>query len=211
MRPKLKICGITNLEDARYCAAAGADCLGFILHPQSPRNVEPAAVREMSEWLFGVDTVGVFVDVSADVVNEVALGCGFAFVQLHGDESPEYCARIDVPLIKAFRVADSTQPSALWSAAASYEGVADYFLFDTYSTEAHGGTGRTFDWSILGDYPLGTPFFLSGGISAGNVTEAVTIARPFAIDVSSSIEVSPGKKDFDRLAAFLEAFDGLSI
>jgi phosphoribosylanthranilate isomerase len=209
MHPKLKICGITNLEDARYSAAAGADFLGFILHPQSPRNVEPRAIRELSEWLSGVDTVGVFVDVNADVVNQVALDCGFSFVQLHGDESPEYCARIDAPVIKVFRVADSTDPTALWNAAADYEGVADYFLFDTYSTVARGGTGQTFDWNILGGYPLGTPFFLSGGISAANVAEAVAIARPFAIDVSSSIELSPGKKDFDRLAAFVETFDGL--
>jgi len=210
MRPKLKICGITNLEDARFAAAAGADFLGFILHPKSPRNIEPATIREISEWLSGVETVGVFVDANDEIVNEVASDCGFSLVQLHGDESPEYCTRIDVPVMKAFRVADTTTPDELWRRVAAYEGIADYFLFDAHSEREHGGTGRSFNWAILRDYPLKTPFFLAGGISAANVAEAVAMARPYAIDVSSSIESNPGKKDFDLLSTFIEAFDGLT-
>lgn len=210
MRPKLKICGITNLEDARFAAAAGADYLGFILHPPSPRNVEPQTIREIAEWLSGVDTVGVFVDAAAEIVNEIARDCGFSLVQLHGDESPEYCSDIDVPVVKAFRVSNTTRPQELWERAARYEGIADYFLFDTYSKDTHGGTGRSFDWGILRNYPLQTPFFLSGGISASNVIEAVETAHPFAIDVSSSLEENPGKKDFDLLASFIQVFDGLS-
>ena len=219
MTTRLKICGITRLEDARYAAAAGADYLGFVQYTGSPRYITPERVREIVEWIHGPQPVGVFVNAPADVVNRTAEKAGFAFVQLHGEESVSDILDIEYPVIKAFRIAPDMTPDGLYRLMQTYEQVAAYFLLDTYSDKAYGGIGRTFDWHVArppaestrepGDQPArpGSPgIFLAGGIHAGNVAEAIRTLRPFAVDVSSGLESAPGEKDFSRIDAFMQAF-----
>lgn len=209
MRPKLKICGLTRLEDARYCAAAGADYLGFIQYEASPRYVSPERVKEIVDWIHGPEAVGVFVDAGADDVNRIADAAGFALVQLHGDEPPAYCARIERPVIKALAVRPETTPASLRERMEAYAPYVRYFLLDTAKAGQRGGTGQAFDWdkarSLTGTFDV----FVAGGIDAANVGEAVRRLDPFGVDLASSVEASPGVKDFDRLADFFEAFDAL--
>ena len=206
-RPRLKICGITRLEDARFCAAAGADLLGFIQHRDSPRYINPDQVAEIVEWVYGPQTVGVFVNESPSVVNEVVQQCGLSYAQLHGDETPEYCREIEVPVIKAFHVRPDTTEGDLASAVGAFVGAATYALLDTHANDVRGGSGRVFDWNLLHDIKLDLPFFLAGGISRSNVSDAIETVRPFGVDVSSSLESTPGIKDIDLLTEFFEAFD----
>ncbi len=203
---KLKICGITRLEDARYCAAAGADLLGFIQHQASPRYIAPARVKEIAEWLYGPRTVGVFVDEDPDEVNRIAADCGFDYVQLHGSESPAYCSLIDTAIIKAIHIDNATTPGDVGDSVSRYADVAEYVLFDTRTDGAKGGTGVTFPWDIIRGLDLSVPFFLAGGISPENVVSAIKDIQPAGIDLSSSVESSPGIKDFDLLASFFDAF-----
>lgn len=209
MALKLKICGITRLPDARYCAAAGADYLGFIQHPESPRYVEPAAAKDIIDWVYGPKAVGVFVNRSAADVNAAVEAAGFALAQLHGDESPQVCADVDVPVIKAFRIGSDTSPDDLSAFFEQYEAVADYFLLDSRSEEAFGGSGKTFDWRLAAAPPGESRIFLAGGIRAANVADAVETVSPFAVDVSSGIEASPGIKEFEKIDAFFDAFNPL--
>lgn len=209
-RPKLKICGITRLEDARFCAAAGADFLGFIQFRESPRFVSAAKVAEISEWVHGAKTVGVFVNEDVDVVRRVVEETGMAYAQLHGDESPEYCEQVGVPVIKAFRVRSTSDQAELVAGVRRFSAVAEYALLDTHVPGVAGGSGATFDWNVLKGIELDLPFFLAGGIAAANVAQAIDIAGPDGIDVSSSLETEPGIKDFDLLSEFFESFDSLT-
>lgn len=206
---KLKVCGITRLEDARYAAAAGADYLGFLQHPASPRYVPPPVAKEIIGWTYGPQAVGVFVDADADEVNRVAEAVGFHLVQLHGEEPPEACARMNRPVIKAFRVAPGDTAAALRARMLPYDGIATYFLLDTHHPAQHGGTGQVFDWAVARALAADFPVFLAGGLSAANVAEAVQTVRPAGIDLSSSLEQAPGLKDFDRMAAFFDVWDTL--
>ena len=209
MRPKLKICGITRLEDARYCAAAGADFLGFIQHEASPRYVPPATAKEIIDWVYGPQPVGVFVDAPPDAVNRTAEAAGFAYVQLHGDESPEACAAAERPVIKAIPVRGDDTPAALRARMEAYAPYVDAFLLDTHHAGRRGGTGQAFDWDAARALSDEFRIFVAGGISADNVAEAVTRLQPFGVDLASSVESAPGVKDFDRLADFFESFDAL--
>jgi phosphoribosylanthranilate isomerase len=206
---KLKICGITRLEDARYAAAAGADHLGFIQHPASPRYIAPPVAKEIIGWMYGPQAVGVFVDEGADAVNRRVEEVGFHLVQLHGEESPEVCARMRCPVIKAFRVAAGDTAATLRTRMQPYDGIATYFLLDTHHTDQHGGTGQAFDWAIARTLAAEFPLFLAGGLTAANVATAVQTVRPAGIDLSSSLEQAPGIKDFDRMAAFFEVWESL--
>lgn len=203
---KLKICGITSLEDARYCAAAGADFLGFIQYKNSPRYIEPELVKQVSAWIYGAEPVGVFVNESLDAVNQCAFQAGFSYVQLHGTETPEFCTNVERPVIKAIHVTSSTSTETLRQIMRQYVEVVKYFLLDTKKADLWGGTGQSFDWSIAQGLSTEFPCFLAGGIGADNVGNAITAVRPFGIDVSSRVESSPGKKDYDKLAAFLEVY-----
>lgn len=202
---KIKICGITRLEDARFCAGAGADYLGFIQHPESLRYVAPAAAREIIDWIYGPEAVGVFVDVPAARVNDIAESVGFTMVQLHGSESPELCSEIDRPIIKAIRVYPESTVEELSREMDRFTGRVAFFLLDTGKTGAPGGTGVAFDWdkaAVLADvYPL----FLAGGLTPDNVAEAVEKVRPRGIDASSGLESAPGVKDFEKLVQFFDA------
>lgn len=205
-RPLVKICGITTLADARYCAGAGADYLGFIQFEDSPRFVEPAAAKEIIEWVDGVEPVGVFVNETAEAINARCAEVGFTVAQLHGHEPPEVVAAVAVPTIKAFRVQHDASSEQLRALMLPYQSVADFFLLDTHKTSLWGGTGESFNWRLARDLAAEFPLFLAGGISAENVREAIETMRPFAVDLSSSVESAPGVKDFDRLYDFFEAY-----
>ncbi|HEX3577264.1 MAG TPA: phosphoribosylanthranilate isomerase [Thermoanaerobaculia bacterium] len=198
---KIKICGITNEADALFCAEAGADFLGFIFVPSSPRHVGPEKageiVRRLREMPSPPKIVGVFQDVSADYVNEIRNVVGFDLVQLHGIESDDFIREIAIPAIKTLHVGGTlpdthATPNAAW------------LLFDTFDERRSGGTGRRFDWSLLATYERSKPFFLSGGLTPENVVAAVSMVRPDAIDVASGVEASPGVKDHDKVARLFE-------
>jgi phosphoribosylanthranilate isomerase len=209
MCPKLKICGLTRLEDARYCAAAGASHLGFIQFPGSPRYVEPAAAREIIEWVYGPAPVGVFVNEDPDRINRIAEEAGFQLVQLHGEEPPEAVAEVERPVIKAIRVMHDASAEQLHRLMEPYAEYVDFFLLDTHKTSLWGGTGESFNWRLARELSETYPLFLAGGINANNVEEAVRTMQPYAVDLSSSVESAPGIKDFDKLGDFFEAWDGL--
>lgn len=199
----IKICGITNLADARAALAAGASALGFNFHPSSPRFVTPEAAREIIAQLpAGVLAVGVFVNEPepAALVRKAATA-GVAAVQLHGDESSDFCAAITaLPVIKALRVSTDFKPEH----AERYRTHA--ILLDAYSPRAHGGTGRVFDWRIAQrTRELVARLYLAGGLTPENVCAAIEAVRPFAVDVCSGVESAPGRKDAVKLRRFSAA------
>lgn len=199
----VKICGITNLEDALVSIESGAHALGFNFYPQSSRYVDPQTVRRIIEQLpADVLGVGVFVnEAKPETVAQLADQAGVGAIQLHGDESPDYCRALnDRYVIKALRV-DSNFSSEL---AAVYETQA--ILLDSFSSESYGGTGKTLDWTVaLRTRELVSRLFLAGGLSPENVAEAIAFVRPYAVDACSCLESSPGRKDPDLIRAFLAA------
>lgn len=205
MPVKTKICGITRLDDARFCAAAGADFLGFIQHEGSPRYVDPKAAKEIIAWVAGPTPVGVFVNETAETVNARCAEVGFAVAQLHGHETPETCAAISVPVIKAIPVTHDASSEQIRAIATPYLDVVNFLLLDTHTTSLFGGSGESFNWRVARDLTDLADVFLAGGISSDNVAQAVQTMRPFAVNLSSSVEESPGVKDLDKLAAFFDA------
>ncbi len=203
---KVKICGITRLHDARTAAAAGADFLGFIQHETSPRFIRPDVAKEIIEWVVGPEPVGVFVNRDADEINAVCERVGFRLAQLHGHESPETCAAVGVPVIKAIQVQHDASSEQVRALVAPYLDVVDFVLLDTHHTSLWGGTGESFNWRVARELSNDVDLFLAGGISAENVAEAIQTMRPYAVDLSSSVEESPGVKDLDKLAGFFDAF-----
>ena len=199
----VKICGVTNLEDALACVEAGADMLGFNFYPRSPRYVAPDDARRITERLpASVVSVGVFVnEESAGRVEELAARAGVAVVQLHGDESPEYCGALGERLvIKALRVAPDFAPES----AAGYP--AQAVLLDAYSKDCYGGTGDVFDWAAARAVrSLVSQLFLAGGLGTDNVADAVRAVGPYAVDACSLLERAPGLKDAARVRAFVAA------
>lgn len=199
----IKICGITNFADAVAAIESGADALGFNFYRGSARFVSPQVARDIIEHLpQNVLSVGVFVNEEGpETVARIAAEAGVAAVQLHGDESPAYCRALkDRMVIKGLRVSRDFKP----------EDVARYgteaVLLDAYSPKARGGTGETFDWSLARRArELMPKLFLAGGLTPDNVAEAVAAVRPYAVDVCSSIEVAPGRKDTARMRLFIAA------
>ena len=203
--PCVKICGITNLTDAKAAVKAGADLLGFIFYCKSLRYVTPQqAKRIVSKLPRRVLKVGVFVNEAPARVRAIVASCGLDIVQFHGDESPAYVKGFtEFPIVKAVRVKDAASLKKI----VAYD--VDFFLFDAFSPKAKGGTGRTFDWKFLGRIAkIKTPFFISGGLTPDNVGELLERIRPFAVDVSSGVERSPGRKDVTKLRAFVNAVRG---
>jgi phosphoribosylanthranilate isomerase len=203
---KVKICGITRLDDARFCAGAGADYLGFVQHPESPRYIAPQHARPIIDWLHGTEAVGVFVNETAEAVNAACREAGFTLAQLHGHETPETCAAVEVPVIKSFAVHHDAATEQLMGIMEPYRGAVDFFLLDTHHTSLWGGTGESFNWRLARELAAEFPLFLAGGIGADNVEEAIQTMRPYAVDLSSSVESEPGVKDFEKLSAFFDAF-----
>ncbi len=201
---KIKICGITNVEDADVAVRAGADALGFVMYRNSPRWVEPAVARAIIAGLPPfVSAVGVFVNEEAESVRALMDECGFALAQLHGDESALYCQNLCRPVLKAIRLKDRGTVLAL----AEFQGRANVrgVLIDAFSDQAYGGTGQTVDWALAHEAARSAPIILAGGLNPTNVAEAVQAVRPYGVDVSSGVEKSPGKKDPDKVKAFIEA------
>ncbi len=201
---KIKICGITNTEDAGVAVTAGADALGFVMYRKSPRWVEPAVARSIIAGLPPfVLPVGVFVNEEAERVRALMDECGFALAQLHGDESSLYCQNLGRPALKALRLKDR----GTFLALAEFQGRANVrgFLIDAFSEQAYGGTGKTVDWTLAQDAARSTPIILAGGLTPTNVAEAIAQVRPYGVDVSSGVEQSPGKKDLDKVKAFIHA------
>jgi phosphoribosylanthranilate isomerase len=194
---RVKICGVTRLEDALLAARLGADALGFNFWPRSKRYVSPAAAGEIVRTLPpGVVSFGVFVNPRRDEVLAALDASGVGMVQLHGDEPPALCVSLPVPVVKAIRVSDGHSLAQL----ASYEVAA--FLLDAPSAE-FGGSGRTFDWSLAVEVARELPVLLAGGLDPENVAEAVRTVRPIGVDVASGVEASPGVKDAAKLELFI--------
>lgn len=204
IRTRVKVCGITKLEFARYASGAMADYLGYIFWDKSPRYVNPSEAAVFISWLEGPKNVGVFVDQSLDDVNDIARMTGIDLVQLSGNENPEYCQLIEKPAIKAFRISADMTRKELEKMVKPYYGAVEYFLFDTYAENAYGGSGKVFNWDILKDCNIELPFFLAGGLSAENIRKAIKMVKPYAIDVSSSLESEPGIKDFEKMEHFFD-------
>jgi phosphoribosylanthranilate isomerase len=199
---QIKICGITNLEDALLAAELGADALGFIFYAKSPRHVAPETAREIIAQLPPfVAAVGVFVDEAAAVVQEVTASVRLDWVQLHGQESPEYCRNLGRKVIKGFRIQDEDSLGQL----AGYQGAAQALLLDTYKKGQVGGTGEIFDWHLAREAKQYGPIILAGGLTSDNVARAIEVAGPDAVDAASGTEAAPGKKDPAKLRAFFEA------
>lgn len=199
---KIKICGITNLEDGRFASGLFVDYLGFIFYDKSPRYIEPAKAGAIINWLEGPEKVGVFVNQPLDEVNATAKETGLDLVQLHGNETPEYCELIEKPIIKAIHITLDSTKKTLQEKIDQYNDVVDFFLFDTKVGDQWGGTGKTFDWDIVKAL-TSKPFFLSGGLNADNVKEAIDTLDPYAVDISSSIEEEPGLKDLEKMEIFV--------
>ena len=198
---KVKICGITNLEDATVAVEAGADALGFMFYEPSPRHVtvEKVAeiVRELPTWVL---KVGVFVNPDPDLVMSALGNCALNMLQFHGEESPDFCASFGVMSMKAFRVKEAGSLAAM----KNYR--TDVFLLDSFVAGQNGGTGEKFNWDLAVEAKkFGKPIFLAGGLTPRNVGQAVYEVRPFGVDVSSGVESSPGKKDHDKIWNFIQA------
>jgi len=197
---RVKICGITRLEDALAAAELGADALGFNLWPGSPRFVRPEAAREIVARLPPfVAAVGVFVNQPPAEVVRLAAAAGVALVQLHGDEAPRDCEGLGLRVIKAFRVAGEEDLAAI----PAYGSVAAVLL-DSRS-QGFGGSGRAFDWELARRAAGPKPLVLAGGLGPGNVAQAIRTVRPYAVDTASGVESSPGVKDREKMARFLGA------
>jgi phosphoribosylanthranilate isomerase len=204
MTAKVKICGLTRLEDAELAVESGAWAIGMVFHPDSPRRVELERAAEIATaFRRRCEVVGVFVNSPLDDVLRTLGSVPLTMLQLHGDEGPSYCAeagrRTGLKVMKAVRAKDVHAVRAL----SSYN--TDFHMIDAYVPGTYGGTGERFDWELAAAHPGDTPLVLSGGLTAENVGEALAIARPYGVDVSSGVESSPGVKDSYRMQAFFEA------
>lgn len=199
---KVKICGITNAGDARDAGDAGCDALGFVFYKKSPRYIAPAKAREIIRGLpRGIIKIGVFADTPAKRIKEIAGLCRLDILQFHGNESWQFCRKFkNYKIIKAFRIKDSIDLERI----SRYKVFA--YLFDAFVKSRLGGTGKSFDWRLLRHIRgIKEPVFLSGGLNAQNVKKAITLAHPEWVDVSSSVEARPGKKDCARVKKFIAA------
>lgn len=191
MRTRVKICGITNIEDAKAAISFGVDALGFIF-AESPRRIQPDKAREIILNLPPIiGIVGVFVDEKEETVKKIASYCGLNTLQFHGSETPEYCSLFYQKIIKAFRIKDEMSLKEI----SHYQRWTDAFLLDTYEKGVRGGTGKTFDWKLAVKSKAFGPIILSGGLRPNNVKDAILQVRPYGVDVGSGVESLPGKKD----------------
>ena len=197
---RIKICGITRSEDGIACAHAGADAIGLVFYPPSPRHILAAQAARIARALPPfVTTVGLFVNPAAEQVEAVLNEVHLDVLQFHGNELPEFCAGFGVPYLKAIRVKAGVD---LVQCAIRYQ-EAQGLLLDAYVEGTPGGTGQSFDWELIpAELPL--PVILSGGLETANVADAICRVRPWAVDVSSGVEASKGIKDTAKIAAFIE-------
>ena len=208
---RVKICGLTNVEDAEAAAEAGADFLGLVFYPHSPRCVTPEQAHRIVEAVrpsfWALRFVGVFVDEEPKIVRRIASCCGLDYAQLHGAEPPEMVTDLmagGLGVIKAFRVRDGASLAEI----ARYRATA--YLLDAYVSGRPGGTGHTFDWTLARRAKPYGPVILAGGLTPANVVQAVRATHPWGVDVSSGVEAAPGRKDADRMHRFVVAAKGSS-
>jgi phosphoribosylanthranilate isomerase len=210
-RTRIKICGITREQDLRAAVDAGADAVGFVFYPNSPRFIAPEQLRLISHALPPfVSGVALFVNPTVAQVHQAVDAAPIALLQFHGDETPAECAAIAAtvkrPFVRAFRVKPNTSALELLESEAQYRAASPWFtglLLDTW-VDAYGGAGKVFDWSLI-PKELAPRVVLSGGLSVQNVTGAVAQVRPFAVDISSGVEAAKGIKDARKIAAFIDA------
>jgi len=193
-----KICGITNLSDAQAAAVHGASAIGFIFYEKSSRAISIEDAKFISRHLSNdISKVGVFVNHDKAFIEEAIRSVSLNIIQLHGDETPGFCNQFDVPVFKAVRIKNEASLSVM-----DQYNVAG-FLLDTFSNKQYGGTGETFDWSLINEQ-IDTPIILSGGLNPDNILDAIDSVNPAAIDVNSGVELSPGKKDHQKINLLFE-------
>ena len=199
MSTKVKICGITNLEDAMDATFIGADALGFVFVKDTPRYI---ALKKASDIIARLppflSKVGLFVNPTTDEVEEALSKCNFNLIQFHGDEKASFCQQFNVPYIKAVSVKSGVN---LIEYAKSYQS-ASAILLDTYSEELRGGSGNTFDWNLI-PQSISKPIIIAGGLNKDNVKHLLSKITPYAIDVSSGVEIKKGKKDYQMMEKFI--------
>ena len=186
----VKICGITTCEDAEIAVNYGASAIGMIFYEGSPRYIYPEKAKE---WISAIPEkmkkVGVFVNEKRKNIKTIVEKLNLDYIQLHGDESPEYCDNMIRPIIKAFHMGTDFDPAVLGNFQ------VHAFLFDTYQKDKCGGTGRSFNWDLISDLKMDTPIILSGGLNPDNINEGIETVQPSAVDISSGVESEPGIKD----------------
>jgi phosphoribosylanthranilate isomerase len=208
--PRIKLCGITSLDDARLAVDAGAWAIGCVLWPQSPRACDPAeAARIVTALRRRAHVCGVFVNPHLDEVTELVDALGLTMVQLHGDEGPAFCGevarRTGAKIIKAAAVRTQADVQALESFH------TDFHMLDAYRPGLRGGTGETFDWELVRARRSSIPLILSGGLRPDNVADAIAAVHPFGVDSASGTEAAPGVKDPAKVAAFVEAVNSAAV
>jgi phosphoribosylanthranilate isomerase len=202
---RVKICGITNLGDALASVKAGCDAIGFVFYKKSARYITPRqAGKIIRQSPARVIKIGIFVNAPEKTVKKIARICKLDILQFHGNESPQFCDRFKgYKIIKAFRIKDKIDLTRV----IKYKTFA--YLFDTFLVSRLGGTGKTFDWSLLGDLEkINRPVFLSGGLDARNIKQAIKLVHPSWVDASSSLEARPGKKDYLKVKRFIARAKG---
>jgi phosphoribosylanthranilate isomerase len=193
-----KICGITNLDDANVAVENGASAIGFIFYEKSPRTISINNAKSISKHLpKTIARVGVFVNHEKDFIRLAISEVPLDMIQLHGDETPDFCNQFDVAILKALRIKNEASLSVM----DQYD--VAVFLLDTFSNDQYGGTGETFDWSVL-NRKYKTPIILSGGLNSENILDAIDAVNPSAVDVNSGVESSPGKKDYNKLKSLFK-------
>jgi len=200
---KIKICGLTNRDDAIDAVNLGADAIGFIFYENSPRYITPDIVEEISLFLPPfVLLVGVFVNHDKAFIDAVVHRCKLDLIQLHGNESPEFCRSMRRRVIKAFKIEDLNDVDAI----APYQSSVSAVLLDTKVAGREGGTGKVFDWGLaLKAKEFDIPLILAGGVNVSNLNKAAKLVNPYAVDLSSSVESAPGKKDYNKMKELIDA------
>ncbi len=207
---RIKVCGITRSADAQVFDAMNIDYLGFNFHPASKRFIEPAAAAEIISGLKTAEPVGVFVDSNPERIEEIIRRTGIRMIQLHGSEGWEILACLSLPVIKAVphsRLQNYGGLRAEWEKQKKHP---DYFLVDTQAVGEFGGSGKPFDWSLIQSHPLPKPYFLAGGLGPENLEAALRATKPFAVDLNSKVETSPGIKSVDLVKQCLEILENHS-
>ena len=203
---RVKICGITQPQQSIAIASLGATALGFICVPTSPRYITVSQIRAaVAELPANIDTIGVFANASIPEISQIVVDSGLTGVQLHGDESPEFCYQLrqslsNIEIIKALRIGSLEHLDT----ADNYTKYVDTLLLDAYHPQQLGGTGKTLDWTMLEQFSPSCPWFLAGGLTADNIVEALSQVNPSGVDLSSGVERSPGNKDLDKVAKLFE-------
>jgi len=210
---RVKICGITQPQQSIAIASLGATALGFICVPTSPRYVTTSQIRAaVAELPANIDTIGVFANASISEISQIVVDSGLTGVQLHGDESPDFCDQVrqslpKVEIIKALRIRSLEHLDT----AAGYTKYVDTLLLDAYHPQQLGGTGKTLDWTMLEQFRPSCPWFLAGGLTADNIVEALNQVNPSGIDLSSGVERTPGDKDLDKVALLFQSLENIEL